>query len=73
VAGADTQALRVSFSAGLARVQAGESIEQVIARADRALYDAKDSGRNRDVVADGHFSPPAGGIMQSSPGSAITA
>jgi diguanylate cyclase len=64
--------LRVSFSAGLAQVRAGESVDQLIDRADRALYEAKDSGRNRDLLAAEPASPPAGGIMQTSPGTAMT-
>jgi diguanylate cyclase len=62
----------VSFSAGLARVRVGESIDQLIDRADRVLYDAKAGGRNRDVLADGHDNAPVGGIMRSSSGTAMT-
>jgi diguanylate cyclase (GGDEF)-like protein len=42
--------LRVRFSAGFARCEEGESIGQVIERADRALYAAKSAGRNCSVV-----------------------
>jgi len=42
--------LRVRFSAGLARHEDGEPIDQAIERADRALYAAKSAGRNRSVV-----------------------
>jgi diguanylate cyclase len=66
------QTLQVSFSAGLARVRAGETIDQLIDRADRALYDAKESGRNRDLVADAPTRAAVGGIMQSSPSTAMT-
>ena len=38
--------LSVSFSAGMAVHQAGESVEQLLSRADRGLYGAKDAGRN---------------------------
>jgi len=39
--------LQITTSIGLAQLQADESLEQVITRADRALYRAKQSGRNR--------------------------
>lgn len=39
-----------TLSAGVARVTAGESIENVIGRADRALYEAKRDGRDQVVV-----------------------
>jgi diguanylate cyclase (GGDEF)-like protein len=42
--------LRVAFSAGFARYQEGERIDQTIERADRALYAAKSAGRNQTVV-----------------------
>jgi diguanylate cyclase (GGDEF)-like protein len=38
---------RVTFSAGVAILRAGESQEQLLARADAALYQAKMSGRAR--------------------------
>ena len=41
-----------TLSAGVARVEPGESIETVIGRADRALYEAKRAGRDR-VMLDG--------------------
>ncbi|WPC06248.1 sensor domain-containing diguanylate cyclase [Pseudomonas benzenivorans] len=39
--------LRVTVSIGLAELHAGDALDQLIGRADRALYRAKQSGRNR--------------------------
>jgi diguanylate cyclase (GGDEF)-like protein len=40
-----------SFSSGIAVREAEESPRETLRRADAALYEAKESGRNRDVVA----------------------
>lgn len=42
----------LSFSAGVAEVATDESLDAVVARADRLLYRAKSGGRNR-IVAEG--------------------
>jgi diguanylate cyclase (GGDEF)-like protein len=44
--------LRVTVSIGVAVLAQGESIEQIIERADNALYRAKAAGRNTVVFAD---------------------
>ncbi len=41
----------VTFSTGFARPRDGVALEELIAQADRALYDAKRGGRDRDVFA----------------------
>lgn len=43
--------LGLSITLGLAELQPGESIEQALMRADRALYDGKQAGRNRVIPA----------------------
>lgn len=45
--------LSITFSAGLTTPLPDETLEQTLARADRALYAAKASGRNCDMVAVG--------------------
>ncbi len=41
----------LSITLGLAELRPGESIEQALMRADRALYEGKQAGRNRVVLA----------------------
>jgi diguanylate cyclase (GGDEF)-like protein len=43
--------LKVTVSIGIATADAGKPLAEAIARADTALYEAKESGRNRCVVA----------------------
>lgn len=43
--------LRVTFSGGVAEQRYDETLEQTIARADQALYRAKQKGRNRVEIA----------------------
>ncbi len=52
---ADGARVSMSVSAGVAVREVREGFEGLLARADRALYEAKNAGRNR-VVAD----PPDG-------------
>ncbi len=47
---------RITLSAGVTVAQSGETSDQIISRADRALYAAKNQGRNR-VIADPPLAP----------------
>jgi diguanylate cyclase (GGDEF)-like protein len=46
----DTRRLEVTVSVGVTSRAAGDSVALAVARADRALYAAKDAGRNRVVT-----------------------
>jgi len=49
---ADAQSLSVTISIGVAQMEAGDqTLSQLLGRADAALYDAKQRGRNRVCVA----------------------
>ena len=52
VALADGASLRMTVSFGVAQVDGEEALEATLERADRALYRAKEPGRNRVVAAD---------------------
>ncbi|QOC21740.1 diguanylate cyclase [Wenzhouxiangella sp. AB-CW3] len=48
----DGTAIGMTVSIGVAEHRPGESVEKLMARADKALYRAKRGGRNRVVIAD---------------------
>ena len=47
----DGRSIPVTVSIGIAALHTGESIEQWLSRADKALYEAKNNGRNRCATA----------------------
>lgn len=49
---ADQQKLVITFSAGVTRLGFDESLQPALERADGAMYQAKQTGRNRVVVAE---------------------
>jgi diguanylate cyclase (GGDEF)-like protein len=57
----DGRELRKTCSLGCATLEPGEGRDQLIERADQALYDAKKTGRNRWVIAGPPGSPPLSG------------
>lgn len=61
---AQDESYRITASMGITEYRQGDSIQNLLERADRALYDAKRTGRNRIVVAGEDISPP--GLSQSS-------
>lgn len=50
----DPEVGQVTLSLGVAEILPGESIEQLLGRADGALYRAKRSGRNCTISAAGN-------------------
>ncbi|GAB4176365.1 MAG: GGDEF domain-containing protein [Rhodocyclaceae bacterium] len=53
----DDQRLLITFSAGVAQIAEGEDREKAIARADAAMYRAKQAGKNRVCAADPGAAP----------------
>lgn len=47
----ENERVLVTFSAGVAQREEAEPQEEVIGRADKAMYQAKRAGKNRVVVA----------------------
>ncbi len=50
---------RITASFGIAQHQPGETFHQLLARADRGLYQAKAAGRNQTIAAEGDVVSPA--------------
>ena len=48
----EERGILVTFSAGVARWLPGESQDELLARADRAMYQAKQAGKNRVVAVE---------------------
>lgn len=48
---ANRPGIRITASIGLCEYQAGQSIYECVTRADQALREAKQGGKNRYVVA----------------------
>jgi len=46
----DKKKIRLTISIGVAQFKSGEDLEQFLAQADKALYDAKKGGRNQVVA-----------------------
>jgi len=44
--------INLTLSAGITETRADDDVEAIYERADKALYKAKNSGRNRQVLAD---------------------
>jgi diguanylate cyclase (GGDEF)-like protein len=61
----DGSRIPVTASVGLARYEQGDSLEVLVDRADRAMYGAKTSGRNRVVVATSAREAPESNISPS--------
>lgn len=53
------QALHLTFSAGVVEAPPGQSLEDVLAAADRLCFIAKGRGRNRVLAGADGFTPPA--------------
>ena len=47
----DGQEVFVTFSAGVTRYRAAETVEAALERADEGLYEAKRTGKNRTCIA----------------------
>jgi two-component system cell cycle response regulator len=48
----------ITISAGVAIARPGDTVDTLLQRADDALYQAKNSGRNKVIAQDSHTAPP---------------
>lgn len=55
----------LTVSAGIAQLTEGDSVSQLIGRADRALYAAKAAGRNRARIDDGSPLAAGAGVLEA--------
>ncbi|MBU4530012.1 MAG: GGDEF domain-containing protein [Hoeflea sp.] len=62
----DGEAFSVTVSGGITRAFPGQEFADIFSRADKALYDAKEGGRNRIVLSYDSASPPRKSV-QSDP------
>lgn len=69
----DGAQIRVTVSIGVAEIQDGESAEALVARADAALYAAKDAGRDRVMLSGGAGEAPGGSDGAGGSGAAVPA
>ncbi|HCD74338.1 MAG TPA: GGDEF domain-containing protein, partial [Alcanivorax sp.] len=47
----ESESINVTVSAGLTSLQPGDTLESILQRVDHALYQAKQSGRDRLCIA----------------------
>ena len=47
----DGEKIRATTSIGVSSMRAGETVSKGLSRADKALYEAKNNGRNQVVIA----------------------
>jgi len=61
----DSEIVRVTLSFGVAEWEFGDTIDDLLRRADLALYQAKAAGRNKVIAYDPAFSGGGAGVIRS--------